>query len=329
MKKIFKANYGIVLILSLVVASCNLDDGVDTVPIPDSNLVDVASDNAELTSLISALQRADLVSTLEGSTLYTVLAPTNTAFSGFLSQAGFSSIEDVPVATLRQILLNHVLVNRVDSAVLANLQKNYVQTSADGPSSDSKLSLYFDATDGVVFNGSATVTTADIPASNGLIHIVDNVIGLPTLETFLSADDNFDSLDTALDVVSPSTDLPTTLSEDSAGPFTVFAPVNQAFDDLLATNDDWNFISDIDEMLLISVLAHHVVNGNLPEADLDGLENETTLEGDDIQLGKAAGVLQLTDGSGNSDISVVATNVQATNGVIHLINKVMLPNTDN
>lgn len=328
MKKSFFKLSAVLILSTIALQSCKVDDG-DVLPVPDDNIIEVATANAELSTLLSALQRANLMSTLEGSTLYTVLAPTNTAFSNFLGQAGFSSVDEVPVETLRQILLNHLLTNRVDAAVLNNLQKNYLQTLADGPSADSKVSLYFDATDGVIFNGSAKVLTTDVLASNGLIHIIDQVIALPTLETFIATDENFEDLETALDVISPLTDLTGMLSENEAGPFTIFAPVNQAFENLLATNDNWNFISDIDEALLLSVLAHHAVNGNFRSVDLEGSPSLPSLEGDAVLVGQSAGVTQLTDGSGNSDILIVGTDIQASNGVIHLIDKVMIPDTEN
>jgi len=328
MKKTSFKVFSLFILTTILAISCKVDDG-DLLSVPETNIVEVASSTAELSTLVSALQRADLVTTLESSTLYTVLAPTNAAFTNFLGQAGFSTVDEVPVETLRQILLNHLVASRVDAAVLSNLQKNYVQTFADGPSSNSRLSLYFDATDGVVFNGSATVTKADILASNGLIHIVDQVIAIPTLDTFISTDDNFEDLDTALDVISPLTDLTDLLKESTAGPFTVFAPVNAAFDNLLDTNDDWNFISDIDETLLTSVLAHHVISGNIRAFDFQNSPTLPSLEGDGILVGQNAGLTQLTDGSGESDIIVRATDVQASNGVLHLIDKVMMPNTEN
>jgi len=312
----------------LCISSCKLDDG-DLIPVPETNIIEIARATAELSILVSALERVNLVSTLEESTLYTVLAPTNSAFSNFLGQAGLSSIDDVPTETLRRILLNHVIASRVNADVFATLQKNYVQTFAEGPSADSRLSLYFDATDGIVFNGTATVTSEDILASNGIIHIVDQVIALPTISTFIATDENFEDLDTAIDIVVPLTDLPDMLSENSAGPFTIFAPVNQAFDALLDTNDDWNFISDIDETFLTSVLAHHVAEGNFRNIDFQSNNSIPSLQGDSILIGQNAGVIQLTDGSGASDIFVVIIDIQASNGVMHIVDKVMLPDIEN
>ena len=322
-------NFLILMVTALVVLSCNLDDGIDTIPIPDSNLVDLISADANLSSLNAALERADLVTTLQGNGPFTILAPDNSAFNSFLGAAGFASVNDVPVEILRQLLLNHVVAGSLDSAPLINLQRNYLETLADGPTDGTKLALYFDAVNGITFNGISTVTTADKPASNGIYHIVDGVIGLPTVATFIGVDLNFESFDTSLDLIAPVSDLPTSL-EESTGPFTIFIPIEHAFDNLLASNDDWDFLSDIDEDLLNSVINHHVLNGNIRSTDITGGQTATTLEGDDITFVTLDGNLEITDGSGNEGAIIGVTDIQASNGVIHAVaNNVLIPDTMN
>ncbi|NHF58055.1 fasciclin domain-containing protein [Flavobacteriaceae bacterium TP-CH-4] len=330
MKKYLNFPNVLVMVLVLVfTASCDLDDDTPpTIPIPDTNIVEIAQSNPDLSTLVAALERADLVSTLQGTTLYTVLAPTNTAFDNFLGEAGFASLDEVPVATLQQLLLNHVILERIESALLVSLQRNYLQTLADGPGTDTNLAMYFDATNGVQFNGGATVTTADVVASNGIIHIVDEVIGLPTLATFVSVDDTFRELDTAIDVVSPNTDLDEEL-DTATGPFTLFIPSNTAFEILLNSNPDWNSSSDIPEDLLLSVLAHHVVPGNIRSTSISDGQTVTTLEGDEIEFLSVAGSLEITDGSGTAGTRIPVTDIQTSNGVIHVIDAVLIPNTEN
>lgn len=329
MKKFLPVKSVLFLMLAgLLAVSCNLDDGTETIPIPETDIVEVATDN-DLSSLVAALERADLTNTLKGTGPFTVLAPTNSAFSSFLSANGFSNLEAVPTETLTQILLNHVISGSVDSAPLINLQRNYLQTLADGPSG-SKLSLYFDAVNGVEFNGIATVTETDVVAQNGIIHIVDQVIALPTLDTFISSDDNFEVFSTALDAAAVVSDLPDDFKDPISGPYTAFIPVEAAFDELLATNDDWNFVSDIEENLLAAVLEHHVLNGNVRATDIVAGEMVTTLEGDQITIESIDGELEITDGSANEGALIGVTDIQAVNGVIHVIaNNVLLPDTTN
>lgn len=329
MKKVLIAQrFLAVLLMGLLLVSCNLDDGTSSIPIPETDIVEIAT-SSNLSSLVAALQRADLENTLKGAGPFTVFAPTDAAFSSFLTAKGFANVEAVPVELLRQVLLNHVVNSSVDSSILINLQRNYLQTLADGPGG-SKISLYFDAVNGVRFNGSSSVSQTDVAASNGIIHVVDQVIDLPTLDTFISSDNNFEIFGTALDVTAPLSDLPSSIKESSEGPFTVFIPIEHAFDNLLATNDDWGFVSDIEENLLTAVVEHHFLNGNLRSSAIVAGEMKTTLEGDDIAFVALDGNLEITDGSGNEGAIIGVTDIQAINGVIHAIpNNVLLPDTDN
>jgi uncharacterized surface protein with fasciclin (FAS1) repeats len=329
MRKFFKIKSAIVLtVLSSVVISCNLDDG-DTISLPDEDLVEILSARSDLSILVDALERADLITTLKSSSMFTIIAPTNTSFTNFLGSSGFSSLEEVPLATLRQLLLNHIISARVEASLLINLQRNYLETLADGPAPNTNLAMYFDATDNdFVFNGVATATEIDVLASNGNIYIVNSVVDLPTISTFISADMNFEQLDTALDVVSPSTDLPALLSENS-GPFTLFAPTNQAFVDLLDTNNDWSFTSDIEETLLIGILKHHVFNGNVRSTDISNTQTATTLEGDDLSFYTVDGNIEIADGAGSERAIIEFTDIQAKNGVIHVLTQVLLPDISN
>lgn len=247
------------VIISLFFASCSNDDDNNTTT---PNIVQTASATAELSTLVAALQAADgdLVNVLNGEGPFTVLAPTNTAFNAFLSANGFASLDDVPTDVLSQILLNHVISGEVRST---DLSTGYVNTSATGVG-NANLSLYVNTTNGVSFNGVSNVSTADVIASNGVVHIVDAVIGLPDVTTFATADSNFSSLVTALTADASFTYVSTlqTANGTSPAPFTVFAPTNAAFQALLDSNANWNSIDDIPTATLAAVLEHHVIAAN-------------------------------------------------------------------
>ena len=171
----------------------------------------------------------------------------------------------------------------------------------------------------------------DIVATNGVIHAVDAVIDLPTVVTFAVADPTFDSLQAAL-TTDGQPDFVSILSDD--GPFTVFAPTNDAFQALLDSNDMWDGLTDIDSGLLTSVLQHHVAEGNTRSGDLTNPGNTPalTLEGDNITItlpGTGDNIADVTDGSGIDDIGITFVDVQASNGVIHVLNKVLIPDTTN
>ncbi|MEJ4087554.1 fasciclin domain-containing protein [Galbibacter orientalis] len=276
--------------------------------------------NNDYSSLLAAVQKADLVETLNAEDAgLTVFAPNNEAFATFLSDNGFASLEEVPTDVLKQVLLNHVIEGEVMSGDLTTMYGNTMATNTDGDN----LSLYINTESGVMLNGVSTVTTADVEVSNGVIHAVDAVIGLPTIVTFATADPNFSSLVGAL-TADGQPDFVSILSGTTDAPFTVFAPLNSAFEALSATPTG---------ATLTAVLQHHVVAGaNARSEDLTDGMMVSSLEGDNITIalpGTGDAIADLTDGAGNTDIGVVAVDVQATNGVIHAVNKVLIPDTTN
>jgi transforming growth factor-beta-induced protein len=286
------------------VITADIDASNGTVHIIDAviglpNVVDHATNNPNFTSLAGVLASENLVTTLQGDGPFTILAPTNNAFADFTNP---NSNE------LSNILLNHVLAGVVTSADLVGLGNNYSNTLATGPG-DSPLSLYFNTDNGVRFNGVANVATADIIGTNGIVHAVDAVIDIPTVVTFATADPNFSTLVTAL--------------TDLTAPFTVFAPINDAFDALDAIPA---------EDVLTQVLLHHVLgDANVTSGDLTDGISPTMLNGQAITInlpGTGDNIADVTDAAGNTDIGVIVVDVQASNGVIHAINKVMLPAND-
>ena len=149
----------------------------------------------------SALQAADgnLVGVLSGDGPFTVLAPTNAAFTVFLTANGFGSLEEVPSDVLAEVLLNHVISADLTSGDLTGLGSGYTSTNATGVGGN-KISMYFNTASGVRFNNAASVTTdgSDIDASNGTIHIIDAVIPIASIVTHAAANENFSSLVAAL-----------------------------------------------------------------------------------------------------------------------------------
>lgn len=331
MKKHLKSKSILFLFLvALMAASCLSDDN-GGIQRPQENIADVVKTIDDLSLLESALERADLVSSLEELGSFTLLAPNNAALTTFLEDNDFTDIDAIPIDVLRQVLLNHVLVGEFRSTNLIGIS-GYVRTFAEAPVAENRMSMYVDGTDGIGFNNVAKVAPGgrDIAASNGSIHIVDGVIGLPTLATFVLADSNFRELETALTSATPSVDYITVLSD--TGLLTLFAPLDTAFDALLSSNPDWNSLDDIDEDLLNSVLAHHVIGGaNIVSTDIeDNEESPATLEGDTLTFTVTGNnVILITDGSGNTDTTITAADIQGSNGVLHVINRVMIPNTEN
>ena len=285
------------------------------------SVVDHALANSAFSNLVASLQAADgdLVNVLSGAGPFTVLAPDNAAFGNFLTDNGFAGLGDVPTDALSQVLLNHVIGGTILSTDLVALGADYASTSASGAGGNA-MSIYFDTSSGVTFNGISSVTSADVIAANGVIHAVDAVIGLPTVVDFALADPNFSTLVTALTRSDLTFDYVTTLQSD--GPFTVFAPTNTAFGDLL-TELGAGSLADIDEPTLKATLDHHAVAGaNVRSGDL--MDNMTVgTIGGNITANVTGGAT-LTDAN-NRVSNIIAVDVQAVNGVIHAIDKVILP----
>lgn len=307
-------------ILLVVVFFSSCDDDNDTITLETNTIVDVAVNN-NLTSLVAAVTRADLVSTLSSNGSFTVFAPTNDAFQDLLdSNANWNSIDDIPVETLRSVLLFHVLEGEVMSTDLSN---TYVNTLSSGPN-DEPLSLQVEVTGSVLFNGDATPLTTDVAASNGVVHVIDKVMLPPNVVTLALNNDGFTSLVAALTDSRHTTDFVSILNGD--GPFTVFAPTNDAFQDLLDSDQSWNSLADVPIATLDAVLKYHVVNG----ANVQGnqLSNgDVSVLGGSITIDLSTGVQIKT--TSNQTVNIIvspATNdVQGTNGVVHAIDTVLLP----
>lgn len=317
MKTLLKTS--LIILLSVMVFACSDDDDNNDNQNEEGTIAAFVATNSDYSSLLAALERANLVTTLDGTDDFTVFAPNNDAFSAFLTANGFASLTDVPVDVLTNVLLNHVISGTVEST---DLTTGYVNTLATYGTSNNNLSLYVNTTSGVELNGISNVTAADISATNGVIHAVDVVIDLPTVVTFATADATFGNLVAAL-TRSDQPDFVSILSTPfgtSPAPFTVFAPTNDAFADLLIELG-LNDLSDIETATLTATLNNHVIAGaNVRAEDLvDGIV--TTLGGDiTIDASNAT----ITDANGRVS-NIVVVNVQAANGVVHAIDKVILP----
>ena len=303
----------LLVVSSTLMFSCSDDDSTAG----NNSIADIASGNSNFSVLVDALGRANLASTLDQSGSFTVFAPTNDAFQSFLSAKGFSSLNDVPVDVLRQILLNHVVSG---TNLSGSLQTGYVKTLALGSASTTNnLSMFVNVTNsGVRLNGVASVTTADIRASNGVIHVVDAVIDLPTIVTHATANPNFSTLVGAL-TSTGQPDFVGILSGNTNAPFTVFAPSNDAF--ARFENQNPGTLASLTPAQLTAVLTYHVVTGanvlstGIPSGPITTFETGTfTVNGTTI-----------TDEAGRQT-NIVAVDVQAANGVIHVLDNVILPN---
>ena len=255
-------------------------------------------------SLVAALERADLVTTLSGDGPFTVFAPTDDAFTAAGIDLDSFNTDD-EIATLVDILTYHVLAGAVNSSQVTD---GMTATMLNGDD------VTFSVTDGAVMIGDATVTTADVMASNGIIHVIDMVLMPPSdlvdIPTAAQGTGIHDSLVAAV----VQAELLTTLQGE--GPFTVFAPTDDAF--TAAGIDLGALDTDEGKATLTDILLYHVVSGSVASSALvDGMI-ATAVNGDDLTFTVGEGVMV-------NDANVIQADVQASNGIIHVIDKVLMP----
>ncbi len=302
-----KTLFTIIAVLGIVstfaLTSCESDDEMES----PKNIVEVAVANPDFSTLVAALQKAELVTALEADGQFTVFAPTNVAFNQLFTDLGVDGIDDLTKEQLTPILLYHVVGAKVKSTDLTN---GYVTTLSTGPG-NKNVSLKVDATN-LELNGGVGITSADINATNGVIHVVDKVLLPPTVVDIALDNDNFSILVSAL----VKAELVETLKGD--GPFTVFAPTNDAFNALFEALDVTG-IADLSKEALTPILLDHVVSGNVRSTDLT-TGSVNTLN-NSISIDVTSGVKI------NGNINVVLADVQGTNGVVHVIDKVIVTPT--
>lgn len=306
------------LFASFLFVSCDNDD--DDMEDNSMNIVEFAQNNPDYTILADAAVRAGLDDELSAPGNLTVFAPDNDAFTAFLSANNFANLDEVPVDVLEAVLLYHVLGGQLLSTELAN---SYITSSSPSGYDNAPLTMYVNIDSGIVINAQAEVVSADNEVSNGVIHGIDEVITLPDVVTLATADPAFTNLAGALTASQLNTDLVAALQAE--GPFTVFAPTNQAFVDLLNSNDDWDNIADIPGDLLETVLLYHVTDaGNIRSNELAGDVPVNTLAGPSFTIN--AGLSPVTITAGGNTGELIFFDIQATNGVIHVVDSVLLPN---
>ena len=291
-------------------SSCNEDE----TPTPDPNVVEVAASNSNFSTLVTAVQTAGLVPTLSGTGPFTVFAPTNDAFNRFLTANGLTATQLLASDGLGETLTYHV----VGALVPASSVSAGKVTSVSGD----PFYVSIAPNNEIWINGNTKITATDVMASNGIIHVLDNVISPPTqsiaqiaIASSTAAQPEFTQLVAAL----VRANLAGTFQGGFDDDFTVFAPTDAAFRNLYAAFG----VTSVDEIpleTLTAVLQYHVVPARAFSQDLrQGASLPTLLTGKNLTVNLSD--LKIND----AGLVAAALNIHATNGVIHVIDKVMLP----
>jgi uncharacterized surface protein with fasciclin (FAS1) repeats len=261
---------------------------------------------------VAAVQAAGLVETLKSPGPFTVFAPTDTAF-GKLDPALVTKLTSAPYKTvLGNILKHHVLAGEVKAAAVLGKTTDAKTVLGSG--------LKIEGANSKVVIGGVTVIQADVATKNGVIHGIDGVL-LPTIvETAVAYDDGTTKFKTLVAAVTAA-DLAATLS--GPGPFTVFAPSDAAFAKLPAGTLT-NLLLPANKAQLAAILKYHVVSGAVFEKNV-AAGDVTTVNGAKFNISIVQGKPVITGGSVDNKSNIVFTDIPNVNGVIHVIDTVILP----
>lgn len=270
-----------------------------------ADIVDTAVGAGSFNTLVAAAKAAGLVETLKGDGPLTVFAPTDEAFAKLPAGTVETLLKPENKAKLAAILTYHVVAGKVMAADVVKLsgaktvQGQQVDIKAEGST--------------VMVDG-ATVTAVDIACDNGVIHVIDSVI-LPADSTIVETAVNAGSFKTLVAAVKAA-GLAETLSGE--GPFTVFAPTDAAFAKLPAGTVE-SLLKPENKQKLIDILTYHVVSGRVYSGDAVAAKSANTLQGSPITV-------TVTDsGAKINEAALVTTDLDASNGVIHVIDSVLMP----
>ena len=265
----------------------------------NKTIVDVAKSAGSFNTLLAAAGAAGLADTLASEGPFTVFAPTDDAFAKLPEGTVEALLADPD--KLKSILLYHVVPGKVTAADVTKLE------SADSVFGQA---LMIGSSEGVTING-ATVVKADVMASNGVIHVIDSVLMPKDLIGVAAGNENFSTLVKAIEAAG-------LLDALKGGPFTVFAPTNDAFAKL-SKGTLASLLMPQNKSKLQDILKYHVVSGIVKAEDVVKLKDAATLAGESVAIAVNDGAVRI------NDANVVATDIVALNGVIHVVDSVILP----
>ena len=297
-------------VASSPVAQCCSSESAQSTTIHASNrtqadIVDTAVGAGQFKTLAAALTAAGLVDDLKSDGPFTVFAPTDDAFAALPEGTVESLLKPENKGKLIAVLTYHVVPGRVMASDVVELHE---ATTLNGQRVD------INTESGVTIDG-ANVVKTDITCSNGVIHVIDRVI-LPESRTIPEVAASTGTFETLVAAVGAA-GLAETLSGE--GPFTVFAPTDDAFAKLPKGTIE-SLLKPENRDQLVGILTYHVVPGRVYADQVIGLESAKTVQGAEVRFSSKYGKVKV------NDATITATDIEASNGVVHVIDAVILPN---
>jgi uncharacterized surface protein with fasciclin (FAS1) repeats len=301
----FKFNYRRVLLGAVCPALLALSS-VASAAHHEKDIVDTAVEAGSFKTLVAAVQAAGLVDALKGEGPFTVFAPSDEAFAKLPKGTVEALLQDKE--KLASILLYHVVPGKVMASDVGGIDS--AQTLFGQPAA-------IDTSHGVMVGGAKVVKT-DIACTNGVIHVIDSVMMPKDLIQLAVGSEDFSTLVAAIKAAG----LVETLQGD--GPFTVFAPTNDAFAKLPAGTVE-DLLKPENKAKLQAILTYHVVSGKVLAEDVVGLDKATSVQGGDIAITVERNEDKSVEGVMVNDANVIMTDIIGLNGVVHVIDSVILP----
>jgi uncharacterized surface protein with fasciclin (FAS1) repeats len=269
------------------------------------DIVDTAVGAGQFKTLVAAVKAAGLVDVLKGDGPFTVFAPTDEAFAALPKGTLDSLLQPENKGKLTAILTYHVAPGKLGAC---DVKRSTGAVTANGQW------LGFRTADGNVVVDEATVVKADIACKNGVIHVIDRVV-LPEEQNIVQVASKAESFKTLLTAASKA-GLAEALQSD--GPFTVFAPTDEAFAKLPSGTVD-GLLKPENKQTLEKIIKYHVVPGRVYSPSAMNAERADTLAGQHVRFTRKQDALFI------DEARLVATDIDASNGVIHVIDSVILP----
>jgi uncharacterized surface protein with fasciclin (FAS1) repeats len=272
----------------------------------ESDIVDTAVAAGSFKTLVAAVKAAKLVETLKGDGPFTVLAPTDEAFKKLPAGTVETLLKPENLKKLQSILTYHVVPGQALAADVVKL------TSAKTVQGDD---VAIKVVDGAVMINGAKVVKTDIKCKNGVIHVIDSVILPPERKDIVDTAVGAGSFKTLVAAVKAAGLVETLKGE---GPFTVFAPTDKAFGNIPAEAIQ-DLLKPENKKKLAGILTYHVVAGKVMAEDVVKVKSAKTVNGSEVEVKVVDGKVMI-DGA-----TVIKTDIKCKNGVIHVIDAVIMP----
>ncbi len=288
------------------------DDAMEEEAMEDmGTIVDIAVADENFSTLVGALVATGLDQVVAGEGPFTVLAPTNAAFEALPE----GLLESLTEEQLSAVLTYHVIAGSVPAETVVGLESASTVQGED-------ITIAVDG-DTVMINDAA-VTATDIKGSNGIIHVIDTVLIPPSFQDAAMEEEAMEDMGTIVDIAVADENFSTLVGALVAtgldqvvageGPFTVLAPTNAAFEALPE-----GLLESLTEEQLSAVLTYHVIAGSVPAETVVGLESASTVQGEDITIAVDGDTVMI------NNATVTATDIMGSNGIIHVIDSVLIP----